>query len=131
VRIRRRKPCTLCRRRLFGWYVRLLTRVIFRVGNGRNRGGPGGQAPTPRPDRPPARMRRGHAAPVGSGPTAQRYGLAGTRVKPSDLTPRGPPARATLRCLVPRPTPDPSARACPRLGRLPVDNRLIHRPRPC
>jgi len=25
VRIRRRKPCTLCRRRLFGWYVRLLT----------------------------------------------------------------------------------------------------------
>jgi hypothetical protein len=26
VRIRRRKPCFLCRRRLFGWYVRLLTR---------------------------------------------------------------------------------------------------------
>ena len=25
VRIRRRKPCTLARRRLFGWYVRLLT----------------------------------------------------------------------------------------------------------
>jgi hypothetical protein len=25
VRIRRRKPCTLWRRRLFGWYVRLLT----------------------------------------------------------------------------------------------------------
>jgi hypothetical protein len=24
VRIRRRKPCTLCRRRLFGWYVRLV-----------------------------------------------------------------------------------------------------------
>ena len=27
VRIRRRKPCTLCRRRLFGWYVRLLTNI--------------------------------------------------------------------------------------------------------
>jgi hypothetical protein len=29
VRMRRRKPCTLCRRRLFGWYVRLLTSQLF------------------------------------------------------------------------------------------------------
>jgi hypothetical protein len=29
VRMRRRKPCTLCRRRLFGWYVRLLTSFSF------------------------------------------------------------------------------------------------------
>ena len=28
VRIRRRKPCFLCRRRLFGWYVRLLTSYL-------------------------------------------------------------------------------------------------------
>jgi hypothetical protein len=27
VRIRRRKPCVLARRRLFGWYVRLLTAI--------------------------------------------------------------------------------------------------------
>jgi hypothetical protein len=29
VRMRRRKPWTLCRRRLFGWYVRLLTSFSF------------------------------------------------------------------------------------------------------
>lgn len=31
VRIRSRKPCVLARRRLFGWYVRLLTVDAFRV----------------------------------------------------------------------------------------------------
>ena len=31
VRMRRRKPCTLWRRRLFGWYVRLLTSFLRRV----------------------------------------------------------------------------------------------------
>ena len=32
VRMRRRKPCFLCRRRLFGWYVRLLTRLAPAAG---------------------------------------------------------------------------------------------------
>jgi hypothetical protein len=36
VRMRRRKPCVLCRRRLFGWYVRLLTSISSVWGWGRN-----------------------------------------------------------------------------------------------
>jgi hypothetical protein len=51
--------------------------------------------------RPPARVRRGHAAPVDTGSTAQRYGLRRRPVKPSDLTPcRGSvePAHAGKPC---------------------------------
>ena len=90
VRIRRRKPCTLWRRRLFGWYVRLLTRDLR--GSAWSGSGGTGHLLVDLFDRhrPPAWMRRGHAAPVDSGSTAQRYGLAGRRVKPTSN-------RATLR----------------------------------
>jgi hypothetical protein len=87
VRIRRRKPCFLCRRRLFGWYVRLLTSHSWSGGPGNSprtgssahhsdppEGWPTGTA-HPRPYR-----RRGHAAPVDTGPTDQRYAGGALRV---------------------------------------------------
>jgi hypothetical protein len=73
VRIRRRKPCVLCRRRLFGWKVRLLTEDSEIVVVERLRstgagwlGGPG----------------RGQSAPVGASPTSPRYGVPAEGVKP-------------------------------------------------
>jgi len=121
VRIRRRKPCTLWRRRLFGWYVLLLTSLSPVCRQWVGSAGPGCGLPAERsvpvvdPHRAPAEgawrpdrrggggwRGRGHAAPVDSGSTSQRYGLARNRVKPS-------------------PRPGPATRAGP------VDNVLIHR----
>ena len=59
VRIRSRKPCTLCRRRLFGWYVRLLTSSL-RVGSRQVSGTGFESAGTAHP----RDLFRGHAAPV-------------------------------------------------------------------
>jgi len=42
VRMRRRKPCVLCRRRLFGWYVRLLTSQLFLPRTRSGNSSPGG-----------------------------------------------------------------------------------------
>jgi len=120
VRIRRRKPWVLCRRRLFGWNVRLLTsslrcRVLTRLSRTGQAGTPHGWHGTdPRSARAELGLRRrsagtahprltfslslvpghsagcrelrtirGHAAPVDTGPTNQRYVVASARVKPA------------------------------------------------
>jgi hypothetical protein len=84
VRIRRRKPCVLWRRRLFGWNVRLLTSlfsgvgVVTRLFSDRVRTI---RLAPPTRGEPPAQQRagvivvRGHAAPVDTGSTAQRYAV--------------------------------------------------------
>jgi len=85
VRIRRRKPCVLWRRRLFGWNVRLLTRMLSgcrgcvetcsRTGSGRGASLSAGTAHPRRTTSPRSAERvlvvvRGHAAPVDTGSTA-------------------------------------------------------------
>jgi hypothetical protein len=73
VRIRRRKPCVLARRRLFGWYVRLLTmcsgyRQAARK-TARGSGGSGSAGP------------RGQTSSADTRSTAQRYASAPRGVK--------------------------------------------------
>jgi hypothetical protein len=71
-------------------------------------------------ERRPRRVLRGHAAPVDTGSTAQRYAVVVNRVKPSTTGAR--PVSCQGR-------PEPTKRS-PRGGSaptIPVDNRLIHR----
>src|SRR3954467_9350542 len=77
VRIRRRNPCTLWRRRLFGWYVRLLTADLRRYD--------GWCGSVERTVRAPW-GRAAQAAPVDTGSTVQRYAGAtgGSNQRPVD-----------------------------------------------
>ncbi len=80
VRIRRRKPCVLCRRRLLGWKVRLLTSSLHCV----VRYQASGSDPGPRCGRSAAmaaRRVRVQATMVGLGSTALRYVAASEGVK--------------------------------------------------
>ena len=96
VRMRSRKPCLRLRRRLFGWYVRLLTamlpygnRSVRRSGMTRGRPqGPVGSTATahPRCDRHSGGSRACDRS--RSDPTSQRYGR--TTAGSNSPTPHGP-----------------------------------------
>ena len=140
VRIRRRKPWVLCRRRLFGWNVRLLTgsspvcalgvrscevwaEPVCRLApliRGEHSGLREGAGPRSKP-RPSRRECRGQAAPVDTGSTAPRYAVPTTAVKPAKpihgcgqrLDPQ--PTGLLAFCPSPRfPTVDASCPALPR-----------------
>jgi hypothetical protein len=104
VRIRSRKPCVLCRRRLFGWNVRLLTsrlqdRIRWAPTGGHLRRGPRPRALVR--NGPPARA---HLASPPTHSTDQRYGAAAERVKPprpGATEPKNPVRSVTIsECLV-------------------------------
>ena len=102
VRMRRRKPCVLARRRLFGWKVRLLTWISVGCGARPTSGTParrpggagGGRCDRNRQAHGTAEVLRteprghGHAKEVAD-TLGQRYGSAGTRVKPEAAARRG------------------------------------------
>src|SRR5689334_4455373 len=104
VRMRRRKPCVLARRRLFGWKVRLLTWISVGCGarptsatSARRPGGAGGgRCDRNRQAHGTAEVLRmepgghGHAKEVAD-TLGQRYGSAGTRVKPEAAARAGRP----------------------------------------
>jgi hypothetical protein len=96
VRMRRRKPWVLARRRLFGWKVRLLTSVL------RNWSGPGGlMSAGGRPDQPQSEARarlRTSITGMRKRPTGRRlrYASASHRVKPDQTSRHTGPAVGSI-----------------------------------
>jgi len=138
VRIRRRKPCTLWRRRLFGWYVRLLTSsspgalresVHNRVARRKRRQSAEQLAPPARAGDPYDITRehlegsgRGHAAPVEPVSTCQRYAAPVHRVNSSASRGQDRPNRRSSQRVR-----DIFERHAGRTTK-PVENRLPDRP---
>jgi hypothetical protein len=102
--MRRRKPWVLCRRRLFGWNVRLLNvltplrgfdSTVSVTGSCRARGSPvAGQLAPLAHARPNC---HGHAAPVDAGETCLRYAWPRDRVNSNEGVPsRAEPGTLTL-----------------------------------
>ena len=90
VRMRRRKPWVLCRRRLFGWNVRLLkvfTPLRGLADESGHRVGRASRSPVAGQLAPPAHASpncHGHAAPVDAGVTCSRYALGPERVNSTE-----------------------------------------------
>ncbi len=110
VRIRRRKPCVLCRRRLFGWKVLLLTVapvlsamlgvLDLRRSSGRPTGTTDGRAPAGRARGPRACGVRGLVAGVGPH-HGTRTGRTGSNLRAARTPGRRIPAeRAVHNCLL-------------------------------
>ena len=141
VRIRRRNPWVLARRRLFGWKVRLLTRWLPYDGLERRQrclrqgGGPMRPAPVGRPRRNGNQWTAWtHDNGRRDGSTGSRYVRSSRPVKPNragnrpgNTTAQPGPATAH-RDTVERPRPTRHAAVCPHRGkkiRRVVDNRLL------